>query len=125
LVVQNAPLPSVKSWLADRLPIVYHTIGFIAPSCPTLARKVKELDFASLRCTRSAPCAGNRQHQTPRVLPGSDTVSVTRRGETMFTKRVAATDVRIGLNLLGENGRMLLREYAKTSTAYCTKEREQ
>ena len=43
----------------------------------------------------------------------------------MFTKRVAATDVRIGLNLLGENGRMLLREYAKTSTAYCTKEREQ
>ena len=61
----------------------------------------------------------------PRVLPGSDTVSVTRRGETMFTKRVAATDVRIGLNLLGENGRMLLREYAKTSTAYCTKEREQ
>jgi len=58
------------------------------------------------------------------LLP-SDVPEVPRVLETASTKRVAATDVRIGLNLLGENGRMLLREYAKTSTAYCTKEREQ
>src|SRR5438876_5434863 len=61
LVVQNAPLPSVKSWLAERLGIFYHKIALKSPSCPTLA-KVKELDFAYLRCTRTAYCAGTNQH---------------------------------------------------------------
>ncbi len=36
--VGNTTLPSVKSWLAARLPIFYHNIGSISPSCPTLAK---------------------------------------------------------------------------------------
>lgn len=37
--------------------------------------------------------------------------------EVIFNKRVASIDLRIGLNLLGENGRMLLAEYIKTKTS--------
>jgi hypothetical protein len=33
-----------------------------------------------------------------------------------FTRRVAASDLRIGLALLGEHGRMLLREYIKSKS---------
>ena len=61
----------------------------------------------------------------PSVLPSSVTISAKRRRENMFTRRVASTDIRIGLNLLGENGRLLLREYSKTSTAHFMQEREQ
>ncbi len=45
-VADNTILPSVKSWLADRLASFYHKIGSKSPSCPTLAKKQKELDFA-------------------------------------------------------------------------------
>jgi len=60
----------------------------------------------------------------PSVLSSSTTVSVKRRRENIFSKRIASTDLRIGLNLLGENGRILLREYSKTSTAHFTQEGE-
>lgn len=40
-----------------------------------------------------------------------------RQYEAIFKKRVASIDLRIGLNLLGENGRMLLAEYIKTKAA--------
>ncbi len=39
-----------------------------------------------------------------------------RRHELISKKRVASIDLRIGLNLLGENGRMLLTEYIKTKS---------
>jgi hypothetical protein len=45
-VADNITLPSVKGWLADRLASFYHKRGSISPSCPTLAKKQKELDFA-------------------------------------------------------------------------------
>ncbi len=37
--------------------------------------------------------------------------------EVMFKNRVVSIDLRIGLNLLGENGRMLLAEYIKTKAS--------
>ncbi len=61
LTADNTPLPSVKSWLAERLAIFYHNIGSISPSCPTLA-KVKELDFACLRVPRTSLCAATKQY---------------------------------------------------------------
>jgi hypothetical protein len=41
IAVQNAPLPSDKSWLADRLASFYHKIGSISPSRPTLEELAK------------------------------------------------------------------------------------
>jgi hypothetical protein len=37
--------------------------------------------------------------------------------DVIFKERVASIDLRIGLNLLGEKGRMLLEEYIKTKTS--------
>jgi hypothetical protein len=52
LAIDNITLPSVMSWHADRLASFYHKIGSISPSCPTRAKKQKELDFAYLNGTR-------------------------------------------------------------------------
>jgi hypothetical protein len=89
LVADNTPLPSVKSWLAGRLAIFYHKIASKSSSCPTLA-KVKELDFA-------------------RVL--FPIVPVQQHRERIPKGRVAAIDLRIGLRMLGQEGRKLLAEY--------------
>src|SRR5437764_3338663 len=37
LLPENITLPSVKSWLAERLALLYHKTGSISPSRPTLA----------------------------------------------------------------------------------------
>jgi hypothetical protein len=51
---------------------------------------------------------------TPNVLTQQPLSPQQRHREVIFTKRVASCDLRIGLNLLGENGRMLLAEYIKS-----------
>ena len=45
------------------------------------------------------------------VLSSSPIVSQQRRQAGIFKERVASIDLRIGLNLLGEQGRKLLAEY--------------
>jgi len=47
----------------------------------------------------------------PSVLTSSTTVSLQRRRESILKGRVASIDLRIGLNLLGQEGRKLLAEY--------------
>jgi len=47
------------------------------------------------------------------ALTGLPTVSLQRRRESIFKERVASTDLRIGLYLLGQEGRKLLAEYIK------------
>jgi hypothetical protein len=47
----------------------------------------------------------------PGVLTSSTTVSLQRRRESILKGRVASIDLRIGLNLLGQEGRKLLAEY--------------
>jgi len=50
----------------------------------------------------------------PSVLTRLTTVSLQRRRESIFKGRVASIDLRIGLNLLGQEGRKLLAEYIST-----------
>ena len=40
----NITLPSVKSWLADRLASFYHKMGFPSPACP-IHDTVKEMEL--------------------------------------------------------------------------------
>jgi hypothetical protein len=53
----------------------------------------------------------------PSVLNHHKVSERQRHDVVMFTKRVASIDLRIGLNLLGENGRMLLAQYLKTKSS--------
>jgi len=62
LRADNITLPSLtRCWLAERLAVLYHK-GFSVSPCPTLAKEVKELDFAYLRRTRTYYCAVLKQH---------------------------------------------------------------
>jgi hypothetical protein len=58
----NITLPSLtRRWLAERLAVLYHK-SYYGSTCPTLAKEVKELDFAYLRGTRTYYCAVLKQH---------------------------------------------------------------
>ncbi len=46
------PVSQELAWM--RLVLFYHKIASKSPSCPTLGRKVKELDFAYLRAPRTS-----------------------------------------------------------------------
>ena len=50
-------------------------------------------------------------HPQPSVLITQPIVSPQQRQAGIFKERVTSIDIRIGLNLLGEQGRKLLAEY--------------
>ena len=56
---------------------------------------------------------------TRNTLLTSETPLLSRQHQhdVIFKERVATIDLRIGLNLLGEKGRILLEEYIKTKTS--------
>jgi hypothetical protein len=56
----------------------------------------------------------NHTHNTGLETSETPLLPRQRQHVVIFKKRVASIDLRIGLNLLGENGRMLLAEYIKT-----------
>ena len=56
----------------------------------------------------------NQTHSTTLVTSETPLSPCQQQQNVIFKKRVASIDLRIGLNLLGENGRMLLAEYIKT-----------
>jgi len=61
----------------------------------------------------------DRETVTPAHSPTDPPLSpipVREKSGRRIHGRVASRDLRIGLNLLGENGRLLLAEYIKTKT---------
>jgi len=60
----------------------------------------------------------NQTHSTRLVTSETPLSPCQHQHKVIFKKRVASIDLRIGLNLLGENGRMLLAEYIKTKTSH-------
>jgi hypothetical protein len=61
---------------------------------------------------------GNNTHSTSLVTGETPLSPRQHQHEAIFKKRVASIDLRIGLNLLGEKGRMLLAEYIQTKTSH-------
>ena len=59
----------------------------------------------------------NIAHSTILVSRETHVLPRQHHHEAMFKNRVASIDLRIGLNLLGENGRLLLIEYIKTKAS--------
>lgn len=58
-------------------------------------------------------------YNTCNTLLTSETYVLPRQHQhdVLIKERVATIDLRIGLNLLGEKGRILLEEYIKTKTS--------
>ncbi len=59
----------------------------------------------------------NTTHSTGFVTSETSLLPRQHQHDVIFKERVVSIDLRIGLNLLGEKGRMLLAEYIQTKTS--------